>query len=68
MSILDIIIGVVIISLCLSVAITGIMYRYNKKHDEHEAEISKLKAKIYDLEERLAYVDASHKWHMTKYH
>lgn len=65
MSLLDIIIGVVVISLCLSIAITAIIHRYDKKHKE---EIGMLKAKVYTLEERLHSMEEYYTEHMTRYH
>ena len=62
----DIIICSVIISLCLTLPITAlIVSRINRKHEDN---YNMLKAKICALEERVGYVDDSHKWHMTKYH
>lgn len=66
MSVLDIIICTLAISLCLSIIVGAIVwYKLSKKHEE---EVGMLKARIHLLEEKLYCLEERYIEHMAKYH
>ena len=62
----DVIICSVIISLCLSIMVGAIFYyKLDKKHKE---EVSFLKARIDNIEQRWVWLEERYVEHMAKYH
>ena len=65
-SMVDIIICSVIISLCLSIVI-GVLF-YFRQEKEQEEKIGMLESKVHMLEEKLMRMEDHYVEHMAKYH
>lgn len=65
MSVLDIILCTLVISLCMSIIVgTVFYYKLNKKHEE----VGMLKTRIDNLQHRWTWLEERYVEHMTKYH
>lgn len=66
MSVLDIIICILVISLCMSIIVGAVFYyKLNKKHEE---EVGMLKAQIANMQQRWIWLEERYVEHMAKYH
>jgi hypothetical protein len=66
MSVLDIIICTLVISLCISIVVSAVFYyKLNKKHEE---EVGMLKAQIANMQQRWIWLEERYAKHEAKYH
>ena len=73
MSVLDIIICTLAISLCIAISVGAVFYyRLNKKYEEEvgmlKAKMHLLEERLFGLEERLFGLEERFVEHMAKYH
>lgn len=66
MSVLDIIICTLVISLCLSIIVGAIVW--HKLSKKHEEEVGMLKAQIANMQRRWIWLEERYVEHMAKYH